>query len=69
LENLFISNCPERRIREKVARDYPKRKTPKPSMFIQHCTYKELGYVLHMTSRFTIEIVTRGCLNNLGSGN
>jgi hypothetical protein len=41
LGNSLISNCPERRIREKVIRDYPKRKTPNPSMFIERCTYKE----------------------------
>jgi hypothetical protein len=39
LENLFISTCPKRRIRERGIRDYRKRRGPKLSVFI-HSIYK-----------------------------
>jgi hypothetical protein len=42
LENFLISIYPKRRIREKDIRDHRKRRGPKPSMFIEHCTYKAL---------------------------
>ena len=37
-ENSLISTCPERRIRERVIRDYRKGRAPKRFVFIQHCT-------------------------------
>jgi hypothetical protein len=43
LGNLLISICPKRRIRERDIRDHRKRRGPKPSLFIEHCTYKGWG--------------------------
>jgi len=35
LENLLVSTCPKKRIRERAIRDYRKRRASKPSVFIQ----------------------------------
>ena len=40
MENLLISTCFARRIREKAIMDYRERRTQKPCVSIQHCTYK-----------------------------
>ena len=42
MENLLISTCFARRIREKAIMDYRERRTQKPCVSIQHCTYKSL---------------------------
>ena len=39
MENLLISTCFARRIREKAIMDYRERRTQKPCVSIQHCTY------------------------------
>ncbi len=39
LENLLISICPKRNIGERAIRNYQKRRAPKPTVFIERCTY------------------------------
>jgi hypothetical protein len=48
LENLIISTCPKRRIREGSIKDHRKKRTQKPSVSVQHSTCKASGGTIFM---------------------
>jgi len=55
LKDLLISTWPRRRIEERAMRDYRKRIGSKPTVSIQHCTYKSTCWSCSKNQRLLIE--------------
>jgi hypothetical protein len=49
LKNLLISTCPRRRIGERTIKDDGRRRAPKPSVFLERCTYYSMAGIIFQT--------------------